>query len=203
MKEDRSRIDWQEAYARLERARQAVEAGGQRPPEEVQRILRERAEALARPPEEKARPSAPLECLVFSLGGDRCGIETVHVVDVLRFTDLTRVPDTPPFVLGVMNHRGRILPVLDIQRLLGTAQTSATSGNRVLTVEAGGMSFGILANAVVGSVRVGAEELAPPPAGLAGVGASVVRGVTAEMIAILDVDALVRDPRMVVNEEVG
>ena len=50
MKEDRPRIDWQEAYARLERARQAVEAGGQRPPEEVQRILRERAEALARPP---------------------------------------------------------------------------------------------------------------------------------------------------------
>ncbi len=203
MKEDRPRIDWQEVYARLERARQAVEAGGQTPPAEVQRILRERAEALARPPEEKALPSAPLECLVFSLGGDRCGIETAHVVDVLRFTDLTRVPGTPPFVLGVMNHRGRILPVLDIQRLLGTAETTATAGSRVLTVEAGGMAFGILANAVAGSIRVGAEELAPPPAGLAGVGASVVRGVTAEMIAILDVDALVRDPRMVVNEEVG
>ena len=80
MKEDRPRIDWQEVYARLDRARQAVEAGGQTPPEEVQRILRERAEALARPPEEKSLPSAPLECLVFSLGGDRCGIETAHVV---------------------------------------------------------------------------------------------------------------------------
>jgi len=203
MKEDRPRIDWQEAYSRLERARQAVEAGGQRPPEEVQRILRERAEALARPPEEKALPSAPLECLVFSLGGERHGIETAQVVDVRRFAHLTRVPGTPPFVLGVMNHRGRILSVLDIQRLLGTAETTATSGSRVLTVEAGGMSFGILADAVAGSIRVGAEELAPPPAGLAGVGASVIRSVTADMVAILDLDALVRDPRMVVNEEVG
>src|SRR5207245_7644878 len=141
--------------------------------------------------------------LVVAWGGDRCRIEPPHVVDVLRFPDLTRVPGTPPFVLGVMNHRGRILPVLDIQRLLGTAETIATSGSRVVTVEVGGMSFGILAGAVAGSIRVGADEVAPAAAGLAGVGASVDRGVTAEMVAILDVDALVRDPRMVVNEEVG
>jgi purine-binding chemotaxis protein CheW len=203
MKEDRPRIDWQEVYARLERARQALEHGGQTPPEEAQRILRERAQALARPPEEVSLPTEPLECLVFSLGGSRYGIEATHLVDVLRFTDPTRVPGTPPFVLGVMNHRGRILPVLDIQRLLGTTETTPTSGSRVLTVEAGGMSFGILADAVAGSIRVGAEELAPPPAGRVGAGASVIRGVTDDMVAILDVDALVRDPRIVVNEEVG
>jgi purine-binding chemotaxis protein CheW len=203
MKEDRPSIDWQEVYTRLERARQALEAGGQLPPEQAQRILRERAQALARPPEEVSLPTVKLECLVFSLGGERCGIETAYIVDVLRFADLTRVPGTPPFVLGVMNHRGRVLPVLDIQRLLGTAETTATSGSRVLTVEAGGMSFGILADAVAGRIRVGAEELAPPPAGRVGVGASVVRGVTDEMVAILDVDALVRDPRILVNDEVG
>jgi purine-binding chemotaxis protein CheW len=202
MTEERPRFDWQEVYARLERARQALESGGEPPPEQAQRILGERAQALARPPEEVSLPRAPLECLVFSLGGERYGIETAHVVDVVRFAGLTRVPGTPPFVLGVMNHRGRILPVLDIKRLLGTAETNATSGSLVLTVEAGGMSFGILANAVAGSIRVGAEELAPPPAGLLGVAASVIRGVTAEMVAILDLDALVRDPRIVVNDEV-
>jgi purine-binding chemotaxis protein CheW len=203
MKEDRPRIDWQEVYARLEGARQALEAGGQPPPEQAQRILRERAQALARPREEVSLPTVPLELLVFSLGGSRYGIETTHVVDVLRFADPTRVPGTPPFVLGVMNHRGRILPVLDLQRLLGTADTTATSGSRVLTVEAGGMSFGILADAVEGSIHVGAGDLAPTPAALVSGSASVIRGVTAEMIAILDVDALVRDPRILVNEEVG
>ena len=197
------RIDWQEVYARLERARQALEAGGQPPPERAQRILSERAQALARPPEEVSLPTVTLECLVFSLGGERCGIETAHVVDLRRLTDLTRVPGTPPFVLGVMNHRGRIVPVLDLQRLLGTGETTAATGSRVLTVEAGGMSFGILADAVEGSIRVGAEELAPPPAPRVSGGASVIRGITADMVAILDLDALVRDPRIVVNEEVG
>lgn len=203
MKEDRPAIDWPGVYARLERARQALEAGGELSPEEARRVLEKRAQAAARPRKEVAQPTVPLELVLFSLGGERYGIETGHVVDVLRSPELTRVPCTPPFVLGVMNHRGRILPVLDLKRLLGGAEAGAAAESRVVTVEAGGLSFGILADAVVGSLQVGAEELAPPPAGLVAGGSSVIRGVTAEMVAVLDVDALVRDPRMVVDEEVG
>ena len=204
MRPERPRIDWQEVYARLERARLALEDGGQTPPAEAQRILKARAQALARPPDEvSSPPTVPLKCLVFSLGGSRYGIETTHVVDVLRFAHLTRVPGTPPFVLGVMNHRGRILPVLDLQRLLGTADTTAAACSRVLTLEMSGMSFGILVDGVEGGIYDAPEELAPPPAALVRGGTSLVRGVTAEMIAVLDVDALVRDPRILVNEEVG
>jgi purine-binding chemotaxis protein CheW len=139
---------------------------------------------------------------VFSIGDERYGIETARVIEVLGFTELTRVPCTPPFVLGVVNHRGRIVPVLDLQRLFGGAGSDATAEGRVVTVEAGGMTFGILAAAVTGSIRIGADDLAPAPAAPVG-GSSLVRGVTAEMVAVLDVDALVRDPRIVVNEEVG
>ena len=95
MKADRPRIDWPEAYARLDRLREALEAGGQPPPEAAQRILKERAQALARRPADVSRPARPREFLVFSLGGERCGIEAAHVVDVVRFADLTRVPGTP------------------------------------------------------------------------------------------------------------
>ena len=197
------KIDWQEAYARLARAGRALEAGAEVAPEEAQRILDKRAKALARPREEVSLPTVALDLLVFSLGAERYGIETTCVVDVLRFTELTRVPCTPPFVLGVVNHRGRIVPVLDLQRLLGTAgaETSTAEG-RIVTVEAGGMTFGILAAAVTGSIRIGADVLAPARSAV-GSGPSLVRGVTAEMVAVLDVDALVHDPRIVVNEEVG
>ncbi len=203
MKEERPKIDWQEAYARLERARRALEAGGELPPEEARRVLSKRAQALARPSEDASLPTVPLDLLVLSLGAERYGIETVHVIDVLRLPELTRVPCTPPFLLGVINHRGRIVPVLDLQRLLGRAGSGATAESRVVTVEAGGMTFGIVAAAVAGSIRVGAGDLAPPPPALVGSGPSLVRAVTAEMVAVLDVDALVRDPRIVVNEQVG
>src|SRR5207249_7123306 len=65
MKADRPRIDWPEAYARLDRLREALEAGGQPPPEAAQRILEERAQALARRPADVSRPARPREFLVF------------------------------------------------------------------------------------------------------------------------------------------
>lgn len=203
MNESRPAIDWQEAYARLEQVRRALEVGGDRPPEETRRILRDRARALARPVEEAPAPTEVLDLLVFSLAGERYAVETAHVVEVLPLRGLTPVPCTPPLVLGVVNHRGRILPVLDFRRLFELAGQEVREGSRVVAVEAGGMAFGVFAEAVAGTVRIGAQELAPPPAGLAGARQAFIRGVTGEMVAVLDLESLARDPRITVRDEAG
>jgi len=65
------------------------------------------------------------------------------------------------------------------------------------------MTFGIFTDAVPGTVRVGAHEVASPPVTLTGDRQAFIRGVTGEMVAVLDLEALARDPRIVVNEEVG
>lgn len=196
-------FDWQAAHARLERARQALEGRGELPPEEAQRVLRERAEAFAREPQAVSLPAVGLELLVFSIGGGQYAIETSHVSEVLRFVEPTPVPCTPPLVLGVLNHRGRILPVLDLRRLFELADTETAAWSHIVTVEAGGMSFGMVASAVAGSIRVESQELALPSVAPTGGGALLIRGVTAQMVAVLDLEALARDPRVVVNEEVG
>lgn len=203
MKEARPAIDWEKAHARLEQTRQTIEAGRQPSPEEVRRILRDRAQALAKPSEETPTPTEVLDLLVFSLARERYGIEAPHVLEVVPLRELTPVPCTPPFVLGVVNHRGRILPVLDFRRLFGLAGQGITEGGRVVAVEAGGMTFGIFADAVAGTVRVGVPEIASPPMGLAGNRQAFVRGVTPGMVAVLDLEALAQDPRILVNEEVG
>lgn len=198
----RPTIDWQEAYARLEQVRQALEAGRQRPPEEVRRILRERAQALARPLEEAPTPTEVLDLLVVTLAGERYGIEAAHVLEVVPLRELTPLPGTPSFVLGVVNHRGRILSVLDLRRLFGIAGHELPEGRRVVVVDAGGMTFGIFVDALAGTVRVGAHEVAPSPASLTCVRRAFIRGVTGEMVAVLDLEALARDPRILVNEGV-
>ncbi len=203
MSETRGKIDWQEVHARLEQARRAVEATEHLSPEEASGILKERARALARPVEEAVTQAEALEVLVFSLGAERYGIETGRVVEVIPLRDLTPVPCTPASVLGVVNHRGRILPVLDLRRLLDLEDQGITEGSRVVAVEAGGMKFGIFACAVTGTLRVGAGEVAPPPATSGADRRGLIRGVTAEMVAVLDLDALSRDQRITVNEEVG
>jgi len=201
--EARRAIDWDRTYARLEEARRTLDAGGNLPLDEVTRVLRARAQALAKPPEEAPAPAEALELLVFSLAGERYGIEATHILEVVPSLELTPVPCTPPFVLGVMNHRGRILPVLDLRRLFELGGQGVPAGGRVAAVEAGGMTFGIFAEAVIGTVTVGTHEMAPPPVVLTGDRRALIEGVTGEMVAVLDLEALARDPRIVVNDEVG
>lgn len=203
MNETRPAVNWQAAYSRLEQTRRTLEAGGNPLPEEVKRILRGRAQALAKPLAEVRTPAEALDLLVFSLPGERYGIETSHVLEVICLRELTPVPCTPPVILGVVNHRGCILPVLDLRGLFKLPGQGITEGGRVVAVEAGGMTFGIFADAVAETILVAAHEIALPPMTLSTGRQAFIRGITGEMIAVLDLEALVRDPRIVVNEEVG
>lgn len=203
MNETRPAVNWQAAYSRLEQTRRALEASGSLPPEEVKRILRDRAQALAKPLAEVRTAAEVLDLLVFSLPGERYGIETSHVLEVISLRELAPVPCTPPVILGVVNHRGRILPVLDLRRLFTLPGQGVTEGGRVVAVEAGGMTFGIFADAVAGTIQVADHEIAHPLVTLTGGLQAFIRGVTGEMVVVLDLEALVRDPRIVVNEEVG
>lgn len=203
MNETRQAVNYEEVYSRLEQTRRALEAGGSLPPEEVKRILRDRAQMLARPLAEVRTPAEALELLVFSLAGERYGIKMSHVLEVIPLRELTPMPCTPPFVLGVVNYRGRILPVLDFRRLLGLTDQGIAEGSKVIAVEAGGMSFGIFADVVSGVEQIGADEVAPPPEAVAGDRQTFLLGVTGEMVAVLDLEALAWDSRLVVNEEIG
>jgi purine-binding chemotaxis protein CheW len=203
MNETRPAVNWQAAYSRLEQTRRTLEAGGNPLHEEVERILRDRAQALAKPLAEVRTPAEELDLLVFSLADERYGIEMSHVLEVIPLRDLTPVPCTPPVILGVVNHRGRILPVLDIRRLLELSGQGVTEGGRIVAVEAGGMTFGIFADAMAGTIRVAAHEIAHPPVALTGGRQVFIQGVTGEMVAVLDLEALARDGRITVNEEVG
>jgi purine-binding chemotaxis protein CheW len=199
----RRETDWQAVHARLEEVRRTLEEGGIPSPGAVKRILRERARLLAMPREAPRAPAEEIELLVFSLSGERYAADTVHVLEVVPLRDLTPVPCTPPIVLGVINHRGRILPVLDLRRLLELPGQDVPEGSRVVAAEAAGMTFGLFAESVAGVLRVGSREVAPVPAALGGDRQGLLRGVAPGLITLLDLSALARNPRILVNDEIG
>jgi purine-binding chemotaxis protein CheW len=200
MSETRGRIDWQEVHARLEQSRRALEGTDRVSPEEASRILHERARALARPVEAAVTPAESVELLVFSLGAERYAVETLHVLEVVRVQELTPVPGASPFILGVINHRGQVLAVLDLRRLFEAPEGAQPEQAVVVVLAVGGMTFGILVEAAAAVTRVGVQELAPPPVA-AERGRGLIRGVTPAMVAVLDAEALARDPRITVHEE--
>jgi len=193
-------IDWQEAYARLERVRRALEAGAEPGPEEAAAIMRQRAQALARPTEVAEALAETQDALVFCRGEESYAVEMAHVADAAALRELTPVPGLPPFILGVVNHRGRIVAILDLRTLLVPSDAKPAPRGFVVMAEAGGKSFGILADSIKGATALAVDDLGPAPAGL---GPGLVRGVTADMIAVVDLEAVARDPRIVVDERAG
>lgn len=196
-------IDWQEAHARLERARKAMQTGGELSPEEVARILRSRTRALAAPLKDTTPSTKMLQLLVFTLSGERFGIETAHVLEAISLRELIPVPCTPTFVVGVTHYRGRILTVLDLRPLLNLPEKNRADCRTVISAEAGGMTFGVVADTVTETLAIPAHTVAPPPEALTGFRRAVTRGVTEELITVLDLGALAQTQEIVVNENVG
>ena len=193
------RFDWQAARERLERAARNVESVGHRSPEEARRVLEERARSLARrPPETPSGDS--LDLLVFTRSGERYGLEASRALEVLPPTSVAPVPGVRALLAGVVNHRGEVLAVLELRGLIGPARPGSDDGEPsfVVVVEALGMRFGLRADEVQGIVRVGLPELGPagPGTGLP----SWIRGTTDGMVAVVDLESLAGDPRLIVDD---
>ncbi|HEV8455606.1 MAG TPA: chemotaxis protein CheW [Gemmatimonadales bacterium] len=195
------KFNWQEVHARLDRTRRMLEAGQVPSPEVRARVLRTRAATLARRLPQTEVHADTLELLTFMLGGGRYGVAATRVSAVMPLRDLTPVPCTPAFILGVVNHRGRILPVLDLRKLLELPSGKLPDGCLFACLEQAGMTFGLLIETVMGTLRVAMSDLRAP-AGLPDARQALLLGVTPDMTAVLDLDALARDPRIVVNEAV-
>ncbi|MDA8325786.1 MAG: chemotaxis protein CheW [Nitrospiraceae bacterium] len=108
-------IDWAEVRRRLEKAGSAADRAPD--PGEKKNILRKRALALAKEPE-APDSGEHIDVLEFLLARERYAVESSYVREVWPLKDLTPVPCTPPFVLGIIGVRGRILSVLDLKKFL-------------------------------------------------------------------------------------
>lgn len=169
---------------------------------DARQILKARAKALARPPESLKHTEAVIEVIEFGLAQERYAIPTAAVREVYPLKDLTPLPCTPPFVLGVINLRGQILPVIDIKKFFDLPQQGITDLHKVIIVHHEEMDLGILADVVLGVRAVPLNALQPSLPTLAGIREEYLKGVTAERLVVLDVTRILADPRIIVHEEV-
>lgn len=162
-------------------------------------VLRRRAEALARPLEPRQRHQEA-KLVVVRLGGARYGFDAAHVVEVLAPARVTSVPGTPGWVKGVIQHRGRILAVIDLEALLGWGSGTADAPSRVVVVSAGGMTFAVAADPAVEVAAVDAGALVPVAPGPEGEPPALVDRLTSSMVGVVDLEALVKSRRLVVDD---
>ena len=170
--------------------------------ENKQRILKARAQALAREPVATVT-EAVIEVVEFSLAAERYGIETSFVREVFPFKELTPVPCTPVFFIGIVNVRGRMVAVVDLKKFFDLPANGLHDLHKVIILHSAGMDLGILADDV-GSVRsVPVSQLQTALPTLSGIGQHYLRGVTGERLVVLDAARILGDPKIIVQEEIG
>lgn len=164
-------------------------------------ILRARARQLARPLEQAADID-PVEVLEFGLGGERYALEAAHVHDVQPLRELAPLPCTPAFLRGLVNIRGRLVPVIDLKRFFGLAEQGITDLHRVILLRTDDLEIGLLADTVEGVYLLDRQQIQRSLPTLTGIRQEFLRGVTAGRLVVLDAQAILADPRIIVDENV-
>jgi purine-binding chemotaxis protein CheW len=125
----------------------------------------------------------------------------VRTVSVLK--ELTPVPCTPPFVLGIINLRGEIHTVVDLKKFFDLPDKGITELNKIIIIHHEDMQLGILADAIRGVRHILLHDLDPAMPTLTGIRADYLRGVTRDRLVVLDAARILSDQRILVAEEVS
>lgn len=132
----------------------------------------------------------PLQLVSFQVGGEEFGLDILRVQEIIRLAPLTRVPNSPDFLEGVMNLRGKIIPVIALRRRFGVESVSPDLRTRIVVVETQNAVLGFIVDAVSEVLRFSAGALEPPPR-LSKVEREYVRGIGKlqdRLIILLDPD---------------
>lgn len=140
------------------------------------------------------------EMVVFSMGGQLFGTEILKVKEIIRMPEPTPTPQAPPFVRGIVNLRGAVVPVVELRDLLGMPGTGSSNKPYLMIANAAGLTMGVIVDGISRVIKISGESLEEYQGGVLGSGSGVeaVWGVVKEkdsLVSLIDLDAVFRDSR--------
>lgn len=121
--------------------------------------------------------SDQLQLVTFEVAGEEFAVDILSVHEINRMMELTRVPQSPPEVEGVINLRGRIIPVLDLRKRFGMPGGNRDEHNRIIVVEVLGRVLGFIVDRVHEVLRIDSSIVEPAPAMVCSIDSDFISGV--------------------------
>jgi purine-binding chemotaxis protein CheW len=131
------------------------------------------------------------QLVVFNLANEHYGVKIAAVESIIKMQPITAVPCAPPFVEGVTNLRGKVLPVIDLRKRFDLPVQEATKDSRVVVIEMNGTILGMVVDAVSEVLRVPEDAIEPPSPIVTTVDSAFITGIAkvgARLIILLDLD---------------
>lgn len=140
-----------------------------------------------------AQSAEKLQLVSFCVNNEQYAVDILRVQEINRMLAITQVPQSPPGVEGVINLRGRIIPIMDLRVRFGMPKTERTDESRIIVVEAAGAIVGFIVDKVHEVLRIARDTVDPAPAMSSTVESRYISGVAKfddRLIILLDLDAL-------------
>ena len=134
-----------------------------------------------------------LQLVTFSIGEEEFGVDILKVQEIIRTMEITKVPRAQDFVEGVINLRGKVIPIIDLRRRFGLDSKPHDKHTRIIVIEINNMIVGFVVDSVSEVLRIPAGTVEPPPPVVAGVESEYISGVGKledRLLILLDLDRL-------------
>jgi purine-binding chemotaxis protein CheW len=142
--------------------------------------------------------------LTFNLADEYYGVDILKVQEIKGYTTVTRIPNTPEYLKGVLNLRGTIVPIMDLRMKFGMGVTEPTSFTVVVVVNVRNRIMGFMVDAVSDVLDLNAKNIQPPPELGNAVDINFVAGISnanERLVTLLDIDRVLTEEEVKTVEE--
>lgn len=135
-----------------------------------------------------------IQLVSFMLSSEEYGVEVLKVREIIRMPEITKMPNTPSYVEGIINLRGKVIPIISMRKRFGLMEADHDSHTRIMVMDVAGGLTGFIVDAVSEVIRIRSSEIQPPPNMVAGnVDQEFITGVfnhAEHLLIIMDVDRM-------------
>jgi len=134
-----------------------------------------------------------MQLVSFRLAMEEYGIEITRVQEIILMGEITRVPQTPNYIKGLINLRNTVIPIVDLRLRFGLAEQAPSDETRIMVMNVGGKTVGIIVDAVSEVLRISKDQISSPPPTVAGLGREYLTGLVKldkRLLILLDIDKI-------------
>lgn len=147
------------------------------------------------------------QLVIFELGAEHFGIDIASVEGINKMLDITKIPQSPDYMLGITNLRGSVLPVLDLQKRFGMKSEEQTNETRIVVANMDGVKVGMVVSAVSEVLTIEDSVIEPPPPMVSNINSEFIIGVAKidkRLVILLDLSKVLSfEEKIQIAKKVG
>jgi purine-binding chemotaxis protein CheW len=146
------------------------------------------------------------QLVVFALAKEAYGVDISTVHEIIRMQAITKVPRAPDFVEGIINLRGKVIPVVDMRKRFGLTVSQQTKDSRIVVVDISDQEVGMVVDAVIEVLRIPSESVDPPSTVITTSDSTYLQGIAKledRLIILLDLEQIlsISEKKKLANKE--